>query len=391
MLIIRKTQYRDTWVQKRPHPDLTGLRFFQEESPNVTPPVCHSAISSPIWPSTEGKYVIEEAQTAALIEPVVGSDSRQDPPTMPVTPGSLTEAWRYSFRLISRPMDWGGPTLNGPATAKKSEITVKSLPDTTTAYRQMDSGKHTNHHSEGKMPGKWNVAIPSLFRVSRITRPSKYVEVGRPSLGVPCDVLSLLLQTKSPEIHRGFRAAAPIVHDATDHPTRMNPHRPMSWKRHFERKHRQNRQTSSRRALASVPIHGLAEPRATLREDVGVNSRESQTIAGVSQPDLPRRHKVCPCSERKCTSWQGMDGFTDERPDGSRRRFRLPLGMNLWLIFFGGHGAHPHACHLVSSPFFGQHRFCFGGQAAWVPLTWNVSAVNLISLCYISLSLSGEW
>lgn len=29
--------------------DQKGLRFSQEESPNVTPPVCHSAISSPIW------------------------------------------------------------------------------------------------------------------------------------------------------------------------------------------------------------------------------------------------------------------------------------------------------------------------------------------------------
>ncbi|KAK1467496.1 hypothetical protein CMEL01_11489 [Colletotrichum melonis] len=165
-----------------------------------------------------------------------------------------------------------------------------------------------------------------------------------------------LCPLKQVEMQQSFRAAASIVHDATDHrwivwssavsATRMNPHRPMSWKRHFERKHRQNRQTCSRRALTSVPIHGLAEPRATLREDVGVNvssviccSRaaslkqlvpepcdQHRFIAGVSQPDLPRRHKVCPCSERTCTSWQGMDGFTEsDCPTRMKARDRMAV------------------------------------------------------------------
>ncbi|KAK1726319.1 uncharacterized protein BDZ83DRAFT_262286 [Colletotrichum acutatum] len=218
---------------------------------------------------------------------------------------------------------------------------------------------------------KWNVAIPSLFRVSRITRPSKYVEDARPSLVGQCSCFpsgrpmqrslpwaSNQEPSKASEIATDISngGAFPIVHVATDRrwivwssavsATRMNPHRPMTLERHFERKHRQTRQTCSRGALASVPIHGLAEPRATMREGVGVNvssviccSRaaslkqlvpepcdQHRFIAGVSHRGLPRRHKVCPCSERTCTSWQGKDGVTEsDCPTRMKARDRMAV------------------------------------------------------------------
>lgn len=217
-----------------------------------------------------------------------------------------------------------------------------------------------------------SASLALLGRVNtwRLAGPALWVSAPAFHQGVPCDVLSLWLQTKSPEIHRELRlcpleqmelqrrspAAVPIVHVATDRrwivwssavsATRMNPHRPMSFGRHFERKHRQTRQTCSRRALASVPIHGLAEPRATMREGVVMDVSsviccpraaslkqlvpepcdQHRFIAGVSHRDLPTRHKVCPCSERTCTFWQGEDGVTEsDCPTRMKARDRMAV------------------------------------------------------------------
>ncbi|KAF6833293.1 hypothetical protein CPLU01_05644 [Colletotrichum plurivorum] len=113
-------------------------------------------------------------------------------------------------------------------------------------------------------------------------------------------------------------------------------------------KHRQTRQNQPRRAPTSVPIHGLAETGVTMRtvsrfffifpvcgrgpplargprdEEPRVSNTwcRNPATCTVSAPgciiaNQPRRHKLCPCSERTCKVWRGGDGVTETlRPYG---------------------------------------------------------------------------